>query len=182
VACLFWSPAGVIARIAFFSALLLILFCIIDGVSLRGEIKKLVGEPHLPVHAGVYTRLQKSTHGVGVFAIRDIPAETNVFAGDKNEMRDIDEKELTGIEPEIKQLYDDDFCPRKGGKLKGPTNFNNLTVAWYLSHSNKPNVRCDDNFDFISTRVIKQGEELTADYTTYDQKPLNFVLCARQPK
>jgi hypothetical protein len=25
-------------------------------------------------HAGVYTRLQKSAHGIGVFAIRDIPA------------------------------------------------------------------------------------------------------------
>jgi hypothetical protein len=113
-----------------------------------------------------------------VFAIRDIPEGTNVFAGDENEMRDIDQNDLLNLEPEIQRLYDD-FCLLKDGTLKGPINFNNLTVGWYLNHSDTPNVRCDKDFDFISTRLIKKGEELTADYTTYDERrPLNFTPCS----
>jgi hypothetical protein len=83
VVCLFWFPTGTVARIAFFPAAPLItFFCAIDSRSLRREIKELAEEPpHAPVHAGVYTRLQKSTHGIGVFAIRDIPAENERVRG-----------------------------------------------------------------------------------------------------
>jgi hypothetical protein len=114
-----------------------------------------------------------------VFAIRDVPEGTNVFEGDTNEMRDIHPNELDPnyITPEIKQLYDD-FCVMKKSKLKGPTNFNNLTVAWYLNHSTTPNVKCDDDYNFISNRLIKKGEEVTSDYTTYDERPLNFTPCS----
>ena len=132
----------------------------------------------VPRHSGVYTRLKQSKHGVGVFAILDIPEGTNIFKGDTNEMRDIDERELNGLPPEIKQLYDD-FCVRKGGNLKGPTNFNNLTVGWYLNHSETPNVKCDEDFDFIAIREIKKDEEITANYLTYDERrPLNFTPCS----
>jgi len=175
---IFWFPIGAIGRVTLLIVVpLLFFFCTVHSVSLRSEIKKLAGQPRTPIHAGVYTRLQKSRHGIGVFAILDIPTGTNVFVGDINEMHDIDENDLNYVQAEIKQLYDD-FCVRKGGKLKGPSNFNNLTVGWYLNHSDTPNVRCDEHFDFISTQLIKKGEELTADYTTYDERPLNFSPCA----
>jgi hypothetical protein len=173
---IFWFPIGIIGRIGFYFALAAFIFFAANSISLRREIKKLVG--HLPpAHLGVYTRLKKSRHGVGVFAILEIPEGRNVFDGDSGQLRDIDDSDLNDIPLEIRQLYDD-FCLRKGGRLKGPSNFNNLTVGWYLNHSDTPNVRCDEHFDFIATRLIKKGEELTADYRTYDERPLNFTPCS----
>jgi hypothetical protein len=75
---------------------------------------------------------------------------TNVFSGDNNVMRYIDKNEFANVQPEIAQLYKD-FCVWKDGKIKGPSNFNNLTVGWYLNHSMTPNVRYDENSgDFIA--------------------------------
>ncbi len=170
-------PTGLIVRVTSCVAAVLLVLCIADSVSLRSEIKKLAGQPCAAAHAGVYTRLKKSNHGIGVFAILDIPERTNVFSGDINEIREIDKNDLNYVQPEIKKLYED-FCVWKDGKIKGPSNFSNLTVGWYLNHSDKPNVRCDEHFDFIATRLIKKGEELTADYRTYDERPLNFTPCS----
>lgn len=91
---------------AFVAMIFVFLFCVIDSISLRSEIKKLAG-PHTPVHAGVYTRIKQSNHGVGVFAI--LPAGKNISEGDNNAMHDIDERDLNGVPPEI---YDD-FCARE---------------------------------------------------------------------
>jgi SET domain-containing protein len=46
---------------------------------------------------------------------------------------------------------------------------NPLTVAWYLNHSKTPNVGCDKDYIFSALRDIKEGEELTADYHTYNE-------------
>jgi hypothetical protein len=44
-----------------------------------------------------------------------------------------------------------------------------MTVAWYLNHSKTPNVGCDQDYTFFALRNIRNGEELTADYHTYNQ-------------
>jgi len=93
-------------------------------------------------------------------------------------MREIDEEDFRCVSLDIKQLYDD-FCVLKDGTLRGPSNFNNLTVRWYLNHSDTPNVRCDvNNFDFFSTRLIRKDEEITANYRSYDERGLNFTPCS----
>jgi hypothetical protein len=101
---LFYSTTtGTLFRSTVFISAILFALCVVDGVSLRTEIKKLVGEPAVPAHVGVYTRLQKSDHhGIGAFAILDIPEGTNVFAGDTNKIRDIDKNDLTYVQPEIR--------------------------------------------------------------------------------
>ena len=173
------------------SGVVVLVICLWDAIALRIEIKPLLQNPtasprtdpssnqassasckSTPAHAGVYTRLAPSPTfpGIGVFAIRDIPAGTNVFAGDKSEMRDIDATEFSGLEAEVRKLYCD-FCVFKDGKIKGPTSFNNLTVGWYLNHSSKPNVLCSGDYDFFAAREIRKGEELTVDYSTYDDRP-----------
>ena len=69
----------------------------------------------------------------------------------------------------IKKLYVD-FCIKKGTKYGCPRNFNQLTTAWYLNHSNSPNVVSGDkNYNFFAKRNINKGEELTADYSTYSE-------------
>lgn len=128
-----------------------------------------------PPHGGVLTRLRPSPiHGVGVFAITAIKKGTRLFAGDSDEMRWIQADRL----PKDKQLRDlyHDFSIEKKGKSGHPTrygsprHFDCLTMSWYLNDpapGGKPNVRCDENYDFWALRDIKEGKELTVDSRTY---------------
>jgi SET domain-containing protein len=127
-------------------------------------------------HENVYTRFGISKiHGVGVFAIIDIPINTSIFSNDKSEMVWFNEEELElqKLSEEFKNLYKD-FCVilKKGdSKVYGcPDNFTNLTISWYLNHSKTPNVYCDQEYNFLTLRDIKAGEELTVDYDTYSDE------------
>ncbi|MDO8466664.1 MAG: SET domain-containing protein [bacterium] len=122
-------------------------------------------------HDNVWTRLMPSKiSGVGVFAIRDISANTNLFEDDDVKMVTLQKPEIDAMDLETKKLYDD-FCVIRGDKYICPQNFNDITVGWFINHStNNPNVRCDKNLVFHSARDIKAGEELTLDYSTYSEK------------
>lgn len=122
-------------------------------------------------HYQVYTRLKPSkTHGVGVFAIRSIKKGTRMFLGEKVKIIWLKETKIKKLNPEIKKLYDD-FCLLKNGRLACPANFNQLAPGWYLNHSKKPSVSLDKKYNFFALRNIKNGEELTVDYTTYSEQP-----------
>jgi len=136
----------------------------------KGNKKKLP-------HNNVYTRLCRSPiHGIGVFAIRDIPKGTNLFADDESQMVEYDQEILKDLSPEIKQLYDD-FCIFKSEdkKMLCPLNFNHLTVGWYLNYSETPNTSfSNDNDNFYALGDIKKGEELTVDYATFSDLPPGY--------
>jgi hypothetical protein len=124
-------------------------------------------------HDGVYTRLRPSKiHGVGVFAIRDIPKGTDLFPHDDAELV-WKKKSVLGLgrlPKEIRRLYQDFCVIEEKGHLYGcPASFNLMTVSWYLNASKKPNVSSDKHFNFFASRRIKVGEELTVDYDTYNQ-------------
>ena len=117
-----------------------------------------------------FTRLRPSMiHGVGVFAIRDIPKGTNIFSDDRSEMVWIKKSEVEEKRGEIRKLYDD-FCVIKEDKYGCPRGFNNLTLSWYINEPAKgqeSNVVCSHEYDFVAARDIRAGEELTVDYSTY---------------
>jgi hypothetical protein len=126
-------------------------------------------------HRGVFTRLRPSTvdkGGVGVFAIRRIRRNTPLFVGDNDEMVWLKSSELPRTPKSVKRLYED-FPVTKtdvdtGERRYGcPVSFNRLTISWYLNESRKPNVRCDEYFNFFAARDIAPGEELTVDYSAY---------------
>lgn len=122
-------------------------------------------------HKGVYVRLARSRiHGIGVVAVRDIPKGTLVFGPDDSEMVLIDVSATSGRAPWIKALYKD-FCVQNGKKYGCPGNFNDMTVSWYLNHSDHPNVVCRSEYRFVAARPIRHGEELTTDYRTYSANP-----------
>jgi FRG domain-containing protein/SET domain-containing protein len=123
-------------------------------------------------HDNVYSRLKPSPmtkNGVGVFAIKPIPKGAKIFVGENEEILWTDRRYLPKLRS-IRKLYDD-FCIIRGERYGSPTCFNRLTVAWFLNESDKPNIRCDENYDFCALRNIRSGEELTVDYDTYSDRP-----------
>lgn len=123
-------------------------------------------------HYGVFTRIGISKiHGVGVFAIQDIPKGTNLFENDNSQMVWIDKSEVANLDPALKKLYDD-FAVIKNDQYGCPVSFNSLTVGWYINESkNSPNVGCTPSYDFIALREIKSGEELLVNYADYSEEP-----------
>lgn len=123
-------------------------------------------------HQRAFIRLRPSkvhAGGVGVFAIRPIPRGTNVFSGEPEDVVWTPVSSLPKSGP-LRKLYDD-FGVLRDGWYATPRTFNYLSPGWYLNNSPRPNVRCDENLDFIAIRDIRTGEELTADYSTYSAAP-----------
>ena len=158
--------------------------CFLDGRKLRKDLKRLVqeyrrGENEEFPHYKVNTRLRcsKLSNGVGVFAIGEIKKGAPIFFGDNGEPVWISRQKLksAALSDEAKQLYRD-FAIFKDDKCGCPTNFDNLTVAWYLNEPNgsdAPNVKCkiDEGYKFYASQDIAKGEELTARYSEYSLKP-----------
>jgi hypothetical protein len=125
-------------------------------------------------HEGVFARLRVSKiAGVGVFAIRAIPAGTNIFGNDQRSLTWVDAAvvdHLPDTSPD-KSLYDD-FGVRRGEHIGCPANFNLLTVGWYLNEppeGRSANVRVTQDFQMIAVRDIAEGEELTILYDSFSE-------------
>lgn len=118
-------------------------------------------------HRNLYTRLKPSKHGLGVFALRNIPESFCLFEGDAGAVVRVPRTVVDAIEDdEVRCMYLD-FCPTKDGNFIAPADFNQLTMSWYMNHSTNSNVRADENLQFMSCRAISVGEELTIDYATF---------------
>lgn len=124
-----------------------------------------------------FVRLRPSKYGIGVFAIRDIPEGTDPFVACK------DIKRFIGIKPEeLKDLPQrvlklvKDFCPFESGKFWFPDyGLMQIDVSYYLNHSKNPNTVASAKGEyFIASRDIKEDEELTVDYDTYDEISHDF--------
>lgn len=118
-------------------------------------------------HCNLYTRLKTSAHGVGVFAIRDIPDGMRLFTRNSERIVRVPRAAVDRItDPELRRVYFD-FCPSVHDVFIAPADFNMLTMEWYLNHSADPNVVADDKLQFSSCRRIAAGEELTTDYASF---------------
>lgn len=117
----------------------------------------------------VFTRLKRSKlHGIGVFAIQLIKKGSHIFYGDDEDLQWVPRSRVAELPKPIRRLYDD-FGVLRGKAYGCPRNFNLLTLAWYLNHSARPNVRCDEDYRFVAVRNIRRGEELTVDYRTFSE-------------
>lgn len=127
-------------------------------------------------HRNLHTRLQVSPgRGIGVFAIRDIPQRTRLFAGDSGETVRFPLAAFERIEDAaVRQVYLD-FCPLVDGAFVAPVDLNQLTMAWYMNHSREPNVAADALLHFTTSRLVRKGEELTTDYTRFSEHADRFV-------
>ena len=121
-------------------------------------------------HEQVYVRLGVSgIHGIGVFAIRPIPAGTDVFPGDDAPIVWVDRAAVEAAGPAERRLYDD-FGIRDGDRVGCPSSFNLLTPGWHLNRPRRgeaANVAATPDFRMLACRDIAEGEELTVDYASF---------------
>lgn len=123
-------------------------------------------------HEGVWARLAPSAiHGIGVFALKAIPAGTDVFANDRQPMMWVDAAEIGDL-PQgspARRLYED-FAVRRGSRWGCPANFNVMSVGWYVNEplpDAAPNLTIAADLAMIACRDIAEGEEMTIDYRTF---------------
>ena len=129
------------------------------------------------VLADCYCGLQPSPiHGVGVFALRDIPKGRNPFRtlpkyATTGFVR-ATEDDLAALSPRLAALIRALFVA-SAGKLYVPTcGLNIIYLDTYLNHSPHANLRTRDGARFVTSRRICEGEELTVDYRTYGARIL----------
>jgi len=122
----------------------------------------------------IYCRLATTEHGIGVVAIRDIPANIDPFKGSMpscTEFIELSEEEVGELNLEVARLVVD-MCPKQNGMYCVPnTGIQSIDVSYYLNCSPTDfNMREENDGEiFISTRMIKKGEELLIDYNTYSE-------------
>ena len=131
-------------------------------------------------HDNLYARLGAAPgKGVGVFAIRDIPAGVNPFRGDPGGTVRVPAAWVDAIADEASRRMYLDFCPLVDGHYLAPADFNALTVSWYMNHADEPNMACDPEIAFVACRPIEAGEELTVDYRTFSDHAARYAALWR---
>ncbi|MFH1192984.1 MAG: SET domain-containing protein [Candidatus Jorgensenbacteria bacterium] len=121
-----------------------------------------------------YCKIKPSSlQGVGVFAIRDIPATIDPFKGIREQKWvEFNVSELRHLGKDIMKMIDD-FCVIEKDKtvLISEYALNGMDISFFLNNSESPNLKTiDGGFSFRTLRRIKKGEELTVSYGTYDYK------------
>ena len=116
-------------------------------------------------------RLAKTKVGVGVRAERAIRKGSRIDAWEKGDMIYVPLESVTDLEY-LKWLNVFGIVVWRG--FYAPRNPMRLSLAWYINHSARPNVRVavtPKSWTIRALRNIKQGEELTVDYGTLDFNP-----------
>ena len=126
-----------------------------------------------------YCRVKKSSkHGVGVFAIKDIPKYINPFYGPlKTKWLAISPKSLNKVDQEVATMVRAFFSLQNGLFWVPEGGLNSIDISFFMNTSKKPNVSTDSDGDsFYTLRKIKKGEELTIDYQIFDEQRYPFVI------
>lgn len=115
--------------------------------------------------------------GIGVIALKTIPKGTKIFKCCNEELFGSDEPieisddDLAEVEDLVLE-YADNFMVKSAPDMRPfpSRGFNSININFYLNHSNNPNVEfiagktLDDFVEFVTSKEVKEGEELTQDY------------------
>ena len=114
----------------------------------------------------VYCKLGVSkVHGIGVFALRKIPAGiTPLRSLRRHREIKVSVEELKSL-PKSLRDHVEAFCYTDGDTILIPTSgMNAMDMAVYLNHSKRPNLKFAADGHLVSLKTIRSGEELFIDY------------------
>jgi len=124
-----------------------------------------------------YCRIMPSKiHGVGVFAIKNIPKGTWIFKSCRaTRYYKFYKKELKKLPEKVRQ-YVLDMFPCEGDYYFVPRfGLNNIDISYFTNYSQRPNLGIKkDKSDFYALRDIKVGEELTSNYKDFSEEYCDF--------
>lgn len=104
-------------------------------------------------------------HGIGVFALADIPAGTRDLFAPPQPWVPIQEADVNALPPHARKLVETYCLWEAGVYYLPPHGFRVVDVVTYLNHADTPNLRQVDGGDYFeTTRDVPAGEELTIDY------------------
>jgi SET domain-containing protein len=108
-------------------------------------------------------------HGVGVFAMTDIPAGTGKLFAPPQDWPALPLARIAEL-PELAQKLINTYCLQDDEFVYLPPNgFRVLDLVMYLNHSATPNLKqVNAGDDFVTLCDIAKGEELTLDYGTLE--------------
>lgn len=119
-----------------------------------------------------YCRLKRSKlEGIGVFAIRDIPENTDPFLGvKKQKWQKVNAEKIKPLDKNIQKMVSDFFGLNDKNEFLIPEcGLNCIDISFFMNTSKKPNIKTIDyGTNFITTKAIKKSTELTVSYETYD--------------
>jgi len=116
-----------------------------------------------------YVMLKPSPlHGIGVFAIRDIPKGTrNIFSQGVGEWIKLTNAEVEALPKHAKDLVENHCLFDEGHYYVPDYGFKLVDLVIYLNHAEMPNVISINDGEFFEAICdIKTGEELLVDYGT----------------
>jgi len=132
------------------------------------------------INSTVWATLKKSSiHGIGVFAIRDIPKGTKLSDNNVTEPINLkhftfNKKQLRLIRPEILNLIlDRTIFPKGIEEVTIVSPNSNYTLTAFCNHSSESN--CDSIY---AIKDIKQDEEILTDFNSFyplDELTLNHM-------
>ena len=118
------------------------------------------------IQTEVYCRLGVSpVHGIGVFAIREIPSGVNPLSSlVSNEEVEFSKSDLKKLPKSVLKVISI-FCYFEKNKVLVPAiGLNAMNMAVYLNHSKKPNVKFNKKGELETLKPINAGDELMIDY------------------
>jgi len=104
-----------------------------------------------------YVRIAKASYGVGVVAIRAIPAHTEPFATaheDNSEFICLTAKNVALLPKPVRTMVDDFFVEHNGNYNVPSSGLNAINISYFMNHSDTPNVDVCESGGFLTNRKI----------------------------
>lgn len=115
----------------------------------------------------VYLQLRPSSvHGIGVFAIRDIPKGCrDMFSKEEGNWIKLPLSEVEAMPDHLRKLIENYFLFDEQYYYVEKSGFKKPDLSFFLNHSDDPNIISVNEGEFFETTTdIKAGEELFIDY------------------